>query len=254
MFDYKALAESRPTQYLQSGGQVPPLFAAMFRWYPFIEASVDYLYSVATIDAATGIDLDLLGEYAGVPRNGRNDEDYRIAIRMALVMRSGSGTPPDVMSFISYTFGANKQVMTERAWASHNLHINDDVFIPIDIDDQLDRVSVAGVSAHVTFSRGIGESFWFSGINRDTAVLGHNGVTDGAIGINTDKVLAINGSDPLGGENLTGIISDPIYFALAVNGKALGQNGQPSKVIGVNGSIPAGQVWDRGIYLAGAYG
>lgn len=53
------------------------------------------------IDTATGAQLDGLGAIVGEPRQGRNDEDYRLAIRARVLINKSSGTVPELLAILS---------------------------------------------------------------------------------------------------------------------------------------------------------
>lgn len=50
------------------------------------------------IDSATLFALDLIGKEVGEDRQGRNDDDYRDAIKTRIFINNSSGTPEDVIS------------------------------------------------------------------------------------------------------------------------------------------------------------
>lgn len=50
------------------------------------------------IDSATLFALDLIGKEVGEDRQGRNDEDYRDAIKTRIFINNSSGTPEDVIA------------------------------------------------------------------------------------------------------------------------------------------------------------
>lgn len=254
--NFDELAKSRPTKFLRKTSQITGLFAAIGTWNQKIEDACKYIWLTYDIYNAAGVELDRFGEYVGEQRDGDSDSVYRNRILTAKYIADASGTSPGVYRAASLFTGSAKMSIIERYYASYNLHFYDDVIIPTDITAQLDKVTASGVSAHTTFSRGVGDSFWFAGITDKESVIGLNGSADTAIGINTDKAIQINDGAALGDENLTGLHAGTLHFALGINGtkSALGQSGNPDHAIGINGSMPSGQVWDRGIYLAGTYG
>lgn len=254
--NFDELAKSRPTKFLRKKSQITDLFAAIGTWNQKIEDACKYIWLTYDIYNATGAELDRFGEYVDEPRNGDNDDTYRNRILTAKYIADASGTAPGIYRAANLFTSSTKMSIIERYYASYNLHFYDDVIIPADISTQLDKVTAAGISAHATFSRGVGDSFWFAGITDKVSVIGVNGSADTAVGVNTNTALQVNDTSALGDENLTGLHAGTLYFALGINGSntALGQNGNADHAIGINGSMPAGQVWDRGIYLAGTYG
>lgn len=261
MSDWKTLnldeiAKSRPTRFISKKSQIANLFAAIGKWNQKIEEACKYIWLTYDIYNATGVELERFGEYVDEHRNGDTDDVYRNRILTAKYIADASGTAPGVYRAASLFTESTKMSIIERYYASYNIHFYDDVIIPTDIRAQLDKVTAAGVSAHATFSRGVGDSLWFAGITDKVSVLGVNGSADTAVGVNTNKALQVNDTSALGDENLTGLHAGTLYFALGINGTnaALGQNGSTDHAIGINGSMPSGQVWDRGIYLAGTYG
>ena len=254
--NFDELAKSRPTKFLRKTPQIADLFAAIGTWNQKVEDACKYIWLTYDIYSATGIELDRFGEYVDEKRDGDSDDVYRNRILTAKYIANASGTSPGIYQAAALITSSKSMSIIERCYASYNLHFNDDVIIPVDIEAQLDKVTAAGISAHATFSRGAGDSFWFAGITDIVTVIGVNGSVDTAIGVNTDKAIQVNDTSALGDENLAGLHASTLYFALGINGTsaALGQNGASDSAIGINGSMPSGQIWDRGLYLAGTYG
>lgn len=254
--NFDELVKSRPTKFLRKTSQITDLFSAIGTWNQKIEDACKYIWLTYDIYKANDMELDRFGEYVDEKRNGDADDVYRNRILTAKYIADASGTAPGIYRAANLFTNSTKMSIIERYYASYNLHLYDDVIIPADISSQLDKVTAAGVSAHATFSRGVGDSFWFAGITDKVSVIGVNGSADTAVGVNTNKALQVNDTSALGDENLTGLHAGTLYFALGINGSntALGQNGNADHAIGINGSMPAGQIWDRGTYLAGTYG
>lgn len=49
------------------------------------------------LDTAVGVQLDGLGDVVGEDRQGRNDDDYRVAIRARISLNLSEGTPEDII-------------------------------------------------------------------------------------------------------------------------------------------------------------
>ncbi|WP_158782512.1 hypothetical protein [Pantoea sp. BAV 3049] len=253
-YDFSGAIARRPTSYLRKTQQPVDVFIAMGVLHQRIDNLAKYIYETENIYNAKGVELERFGEYASVSRDGMNDDDYLREILMQRALNSASGTPGDIYLAANYITSSSNMRIIDRFCAAYSLHIRDDVTIPVDFSTQLDIYAASGVSTSHTFSRGAGESFLFGGITDKATIVGVNG--DGAIGVNGMKYLGVNDTSPVGEENLTGLQARTIYFAVGINGTgaALGYNGAENQAIGINGSIPSGDVLDRGVYLAGTYG
>lgn len=66
-----------------------------------IDDEVIFLGKHRTIDTATGIALDNIGEELGVPRLGASDEDYRVLLKIRSYRTKTSGTLPEIIDLIT---------------------------------------------------------------------------------------------------------------------------------------------------------
>lgn len=79
-------------------------------YHTFIEVFTEELNEIITslegilnsknIDSNSGIWLDYIGKILGVQREGRSDEDYRVAIRLKIAINNASGTTQEVQDIV----------------------------------------------------------------------------------------------------------------------------------------------------------
>ncbi|MBV4411838.1 hypothetical protein J0B02_03155 [Enterobacteriaceae bacterium YMB-R22] len=215
--------------------------------HPKIESLCRYIYETESIYQATGKELDRFGEYVDLPRGNMSDDDYRNAILTKRRQNAASGTPPVIYYNTMVLTGAESMVITERKPASFNLHIHDDVTVPVNIRSLTDRAAAAGVSAYVTFSRGSG-AFFLAGIEKSQMILGVQKTK--ALGVDETHVVGLIMTRGLGLSNLAGMNVTPLL--LGVGGKILGVNG---KALGLNKFKPMAEtaIDNNTVYLAGTY-
>lgn len=61
-----------------------------------------------TINTASGVYLDNIGEELGVPRNGADDEDYRIVLKIRAYRTQTAGTRPQIIDLLSRFTGTDE--------------------------------------------------------------------------------------------------------------------------------------------------
>lgn len=63
-----------------------------------IEDAVEQILKFRWVDTAVGYQLDGLGKIVGESRNGRNDDAYRLAIKLRIAINTCEGTPEEVIA------------------------------------------------------------------------------------------------------------------------------------------------------------
>jgi hypothetical protein len=79
----------------------PTIEALITAWVGQVQELEQILIDLSTqrsIDTASGIQLDLIGELLNKPRNGRSDADYRILLLAKIAQNISRGTPEDVIA------------------------------------------------------------------------------------------------------------------------------------------------------------
>lgn len=77
--------------------------ALLASWLAEVQAVEDALWQLLverSVDSAVGAQLDVLGAIVGQPREGRNDETYRLWIRARNQVLRSSGTTTDVLGIL----------------------------------------------------------------------------------------------------------------------------------------------------------
>lgn len=62
-----------------------------------------------TINTATGAYLDRIGEELGVPRNGADDDDYRVVLKIRAYRTQTAGTRPQIIDLLSRFTGTDEK-------------------------------------------------------------------------------------------------------------------------------------------------
>ena len=95
-----------------------------------VQALEDALYQVLTetsIDVAVGAQLDGLGSVVGEERAGRDDDAYRVAIRVRIAINLSEGTPEDLLALALAISGGSNALLIEYFPASFEIQILDPV-------------------------------------------------------------------------------------------------------------------------------
>lgn len=243
-YDFDSQIRRRPSSYLQDMKQPVDVFSAMGIMHPQIEALAKYIYDSENIYNASGYELDRFGEYANINRDGRSDNDYRVAILNAVLSASYSGTPWQVMNIAAASTRSTDVELVERSYASFSVHITG-VSIPKDIDSLVDIASAAGVRAYATFDYGLG-GFSLAGIDTQSGYALQ--VSDNtAMQVDDGTALGIlRGATYLGGSYLDTVYAmTGLSGLLQVNGSYISVKNNDYLLIGSGISV-------AGTYLCGA--
>ncbi len=71
------------------------------------------IFENRTIDTAVGEQLDGLGEIIGEDREGRDDDEYRLALRVRILLNKCSGSPEQIIEIMSLATGGRTVHLVE---------------------------------------------------------------------------------------------------------------------------------------------
>lgn len=110
-----------------------------------IEAVMKDLYTQRSLETAIGEQLDRLGQIIGLPRNGRNDADYREALRLQIRINRGSGEPELLIEALLFFTGSDT-VWLQEVYPAALIAYIDGTDIINNILTQMNRIRLAGVN------------------------------------------------------------------------------------------------------------
>lgn len=147
---------------------VPEIVALIDSWTGQIQELEDIIFAMSvnrSVLQGEGVQLDLIGQILNVPRDARNDDDYRIALLAKIAQNVSSGTPEDVISIF--------KLITESAKVYLSNNYNGEVYLladhPLTQDEvnamlrDMYRVVGAGVRIQGLGSFDPDDSFAFAG-------------------------------------------------------------------------------------------
>jgi hypothetical protein len=114
-FDYTSLALKRLASQFVESPKLRALLAHIIGPLEVVEGEVDNIRNKRWIDTAVGAQLDGLGTIVGEGLEGRNDDDYREALRFRVFINVSKGTPPDVIRALDYITKAD-DVQYMESW------------------------------------------------------------------------------------------------------------------------------------------
>jgi hypothetical protein len=119
-----------------------------------LEDALFELLNERDLDTAVGAQLDTLGDIVGEGRLGRNDVDYRIAIRGRILVNLSEGTPVDLIHLLEVLGEGSSVILTEYFPAALTAELVDAVADEDEahrIGDQLHAATAAGVLSHLIY-------------------------------------------------------------------------------------------------------
>jgi hypothetical protein len=144
-YDFESLAVSRLTGQFGNSPKVQALMAELVGPLTTLEAVADTLRSDRWIDTAVGAQLDGCGAIVGELRQGRTDDEYRIAIRFRVFVNISKGTPVDLIRGLKFLTEPTESQYLESYPATVLLFTNG-FFVEQSIQRAMQDLSPAGVS------------------------------------------------------------------------------------------------------------
>jgi len=102
MMDYEGIAVARLTGQFENSPLLQGVVAAMTAPLTVLETEADSLRYDRWIDSAIGVQLDGCGDIIGERRDGRDDDEYRKALKFRVFVNVSKGTPTDIIYGLNY--------------------------------------------------------------------------------------------------------------------------------------------------------
>lgn len=99
---------------------------------------------------AFGAMLDGMGEVVGENREGRTDDEYRLAIRVRIFLNSSSGQIEELISLCRSLTNTTKVICREIFPAGVNIELSGASIFPSDLTAQCKKVAVGGVKIGIS--------------------------------------------------------------------------------------------------------
>jgi len=136
------------------------------------------LYQGMFLDVAQGPQLDMLGDTVGEPRNGRQDDQYRLFIRARVKINRANGKVSDVLEVAKLVLEPTATVTyTPEYPAAYKVTVTGSSISARDIRDILVQVKPAGVGMSVVRTEDLATALIF-----DTLTPLTNGLDHGLLG------------------------------------------------------------------------
>ncbi len=172
--------------------------SGLYLWGAQLEAGSEATAYQPKEGEFTRMFLDTIGKIVGQPREGRDDETYRIWIRARVRLNKSGGTPEDILAvFAAITQGSTKIVLEEQFPAGIVVRIGSSSIVdPVALLAILQQAKAAGVQAILEAATSIDTtSFAFdpNGAGFGTASSATDSTAGVAVGATTIPVLSSTG-------------------------------------------------------------
>jgi hypothetical protein len=145
MLDYSTIAIARLASQFQNSTKLTALMSAIVSPISVLETDADALIENRWIDTSIGKQLDGCGEIVGEPRLGRNDDEYRIAIKFRVFVNVSEGTPVALIDGLKFITNPTDCQYLESYPATALLFTNG-YFVDYKIQSVMQDLSPAGIS------------------------------------------------------------------------------------------------------------
>lgn len=143
--DYVSLAVSRLTSQFGNSPKLKAFVEAMVGPLTTVEQAADDLREQRWIDTAVGAQLDGVGYIVGELRQGRTDDEYRLAIRFRVFINISKGTPGDLINGLHFlTAPTDAQYMV--SYPASAMLFTDGYYVGSSIQAAIQDLSPAAIS------------------------------------------------------------------------------------------------------------
>lgn len=142
--DHIELAQDRLVEQYKNSKRLNDLIAALVEPLQHAEDEVFKVYTERWLDKAKGQQLDNIGAIVGEARSGRNDDDYKVAIILRIVINSSGGEPESIITAVKLLVNADKVVYKDIYPANFSLFIQGGQLLS-NLEEVVDSLSPAGV-------------------------------------------------------------------------------------------------------------
>lgn len=147
--DHVAIAKALLIEQFQPRPNINKLVEIMAGRVQGVENVASDLLTRRAIDTAEGAQLDIVGEIVGQPREGREDEEYRDAIRFRVQLNISNGEPETLIA--AHRFFANPTLSNYlEAYPASVRMYSDGGSPPDNLGSLLKSLAPVGVSVLVT--------------------------------------------------------------------------------------------------------
>lgn len=94
------LAFSRLMEQRKKATNLQAIVTAAANQLQLLEQVIQDFLLKRGLDAAVGVNLDIVGLIVGQDRAGRTDDDYRLRLRLRIVQNNSEGTPEDLLNIM----------------------------------------------------------------------------------------------------------------------------------------------------------
>lgn len=98
-------------EQFKGSANIVKLLTVIAKMKQIIDNAVIGVGKLRTINTATGVYLDNIGEELGVPRNGADDEDYRVVLKIRAYRTQTAGTRPQIIELLSRFTGTDEDTI-----------------------------------------------------------------------------------------------------------------------------------------------
>lgn len=162
--DHPAQAVARLSQQFKTKPLIVALLKSWVTQVQELENALWDLREMRTLSTATGIYLDEIGAIVGQPRNGMDDDTYRVWISARVLVNRSSGTTEQVIGFVKKLVGESVEVWLDEQYpAAFAIQVGGiDPAKGVEIARLLQLAKPAGVGAQFQWSRDGDVAFRFS--------------------------------------------------------------------------------------------
>lgn len=143
---------TRPENSLPNPNNMINILTPFLQQVQLVEYMESDLDTLRWLDTAVGVQLDGLGEILQLPRNGRTDFDYRIALKFQVYINRSSGEPEVIIAFVKDFTNATK-VRLQEAYPAGLFIFTDGttVLTNFNLVEAIEEILAAGVKLRGIF-------------------------------------------------------------------------------------------------------
>lgn len=180
--------------------QLPSQFQDKENWNKYIEGTIATPEALNTksksmilfdLENCTGIELDIIGDILGSQRESRNDDDYRIELKLYSKLNNAQGNPNNIIFAFKSLISSNQMFYTEGFDDEIVLYVNFKEIPDSAVFDVIKRCIPAGMKLKIYYTENI-EIFYsamqtYQLFGNGEQITGNDNDIVGSFGLNSDQ-------------------------------------------------------------------